>query len=325
MKAVCIAPVLLLTVAFAAPTFAAGHTPEGDGLEITLNTDTTEHNGLRITLMSDLSYSYGQPVGFTLSVTNTGKKTVKLPFADHIAFDYQVRPDQGPKTLRYSRYQVARFVGQKELLTLASGETKSWSANWQQSAKYVTPMPPGSYHLLAKLRGTNSACHSVSVEFKVEPPAGVIVTEDDIHSYYEKNKTTMFSVPERVKIAAIITKSERKIAAADKRLKTGRGFSAVVLDLSEDELSRKSSNPGELGWVWRGQTGVPEIIIETAFKLKNSQVSSPFQVTVYDKSTDWVILKCLAHENQSLKSLSEVRDDVLGELYAEKARHPGEK
>lgn len=139
---------------------------------------------------------------------------------------------------------------------------------------------------------------------------GIKVSDAEIKAYYDKAVDTVYTTPERVKIAAIICKSKDAITKANAQIKNGTDFSAVVINLSEDPMSKQARVPGELGWVWRGQKGVPDNLIGTAFSLKKGEISSPFQVVVNGKPADWVIIQCKDHEQKKVRPLDEVKTQI---------------
>jgi foldase protein PrsA len=138
---------------------------------------------------------------------------------------------------------------------------------------------------------------------------GQTVSDADVKKFYDINKAKVYTTPERVKIGAIICKTKKAIDNASSKLKGGTDFSAVVINLSEDQ-SKNRKIPGELGWVWRGQPKVPTNLIDIAFSLKKGATSDPFQVMDQGKPADWVILRCLEHEQTKVRAFDEVKDQI---------------
>lgn len=136
---------------------------------------------------------------------------------------------------------------------------------------------------------------------------GVSVSDKEIKDFYDKSKDTLYTKPERTQIGAIICKSKDKIMKADAQLKARQDFSTVALNLSDDERSRREG--GTLGWVWRGQKGVPENLIENAFALKIRSVSEPFEVKQGNED-QWVILKALDRKPKTILSFADVKDQI---------------
>lgn len=170
---------------------------------------------------------------------------------------------------------------------------------------------------LAKiLQQRNISLEDFKQEIKAQQAFFNVVTKDvkvddsEVRLYYSKDKDTVYTTPERVKIAAIICKDKKNIETADKQLKNGTDFTSVVLNLSDDDMSRRNRVPGELGWVWRGQKGVPPNLVETAFGLKKGDKCAPFQVVVGGKPSDWVIVKCVDHEQKKVRGYDEVKGQI---------------
>ena len=149
---------------------------------------------------------------------------------------------------------------------------------------------------------------------------GVEVTDKEISDRYEQEKDISFTKPERVEIAVIVCNTEENIKAARARLDKGEKFETVASDLSEDELSKM--NGGKLGYTWKGQRGVPENLIDEAFKLKVGETSQPFQTqsTIAQQSNQWVIIKALDHKPQAVQTLAEVKDQLREVIALEKGQ-----
>lgn len=139
---------------------------------------------------------------------------------------------------------------------------------------------------------------------------GIKVSDADTVKYYALAKDKVYTTPERVKVAGIICNSAKRINVANTQIKAGTDFSAVVLNLSEDENSKRQMIPGQLGWVWRGQKGVPPNLIDIAFKLRKDEISQPFPVVINGKVANWVILKCMGHEQKKVRPYNEVKEEI---------------
>jgi hypothetical protein len=152
---------------------------------------------------------------------------------------------------------------------------------------------------------------------------GVDVNPSDVRRYYDKAKDTVYTTPERVKISAVICKTKKDIDTAQKQLKAGTDFSSVVINLSDDDMSKHNRTPGELGWVWHGQKGVPPNLIDAAFKLKKMDYSEPFQVVVGGKPSDWVVVRCMDHEPKKVRAFDEVKDQIRDAIAFAKGQQEG--
>lgn len=166
--------------------------------------------------------------------------------------------------------------------------------------------------LKSELRSRQSVINLIS--------KGVEVTDKEISDRYEQGKDTLFTKLERVEIAVIVCSAEESVKAARARLDKGEKFETVASDLSEDELSKM--NGGKLGYTWKGQRGVPENLVDEAFKLKVGESSQPFQTqsTTAQQSTQWVIIKALDHKPQVVQTLAEVKEQIREAIALEKGQ-----
>ncbi|HOP79229.1 MAG TPA: peptidyl-prolyl cis-trans isomerase [Armatimonadota bacterium] len=136
---------------------------------------------------------------------------------------------------------------------------------------------------------------------------GVKIPDKDVKAFYDEKKSTLYTKPETVEIGAVVCKTEEKIKKADQQIKGGTEFSTVAMNLSDDEIAKRSG--GKLGPVWRGRAGVPDILVDAAFKLKVGQCSEPFKVTTQD-GPSWVIVKALDRKSEVVQPYNEVKDSI---------------
>lgn len=137
---------------------------------------------------------------------------------------------------------------------------------------------------------------------------GVRISDPEVKAYYDKNRDQLYTKPERTQIGAIICKTHEKIVKAQGLLKQRQDFSTVALRMSDDEVSRRGG--GTLGWVWKGQQGVPPSLIATAFKLKISAVSDPIEVKQANAPAQWVIVKALDRKPKTVLGFNDVKDQI---------------
>ena len=148
---------------------------------------------------------------------------------------------------------------------------------------------------------------------------GINVPEKDIREAYDRSKDKQpITRPEQVKIGAIICAAESNAKKAYDRIKQGIDFSTVASTMSEDATTRREK--GVLGWVWRGQPGVPPILIDAAFKLKVNDISQPLAIEENGKVVQWVILKALDRRPKTVVSFADMKDQIREALAIAKAR-----
>ncbi len=89
-----------------------------------------------------------------------------------------------------------------------------------------------------------------------------------------------------VQVERILLSYEEKAREVIDELKAGTSFASLVQDLSQDELSKKSS--GNMGWLIKGR--MSDAFDETAFKLKKGELSElVFDETVSVAGGYWLI------------------------------------
>ena len=143
----------------------------------------------------------------------------------------------------------------------------------------------------------------------------VTVTEEEISDYYELNQER-FKDPEQVKARHILFKvapnaSESEEAEAKegalailKRARAGEDFSELAKKHSQD-LS--ASNGGDLGYFQRGKMAKP--FEDLAFGLKPAELGGPVRTKF-----GWHIIKVDDVKEASIKTLADVRDEIIETL-----------
>lgn len=102
--------------------------------------------------------------------------------------------------------------------------------------------------------------------------AGIKVTEKDLRSYYDKNKSTLTELKAR----HILVKDKKTAEDIIKKLKSGSDFAKLAKQYTTDDATKDAG--GELGW-FKQSTMVAEFS-DAAMKLKVGQISNP----VYSKT-----------------------------------------
>jgi parvulin-like peptidyl-prolyl isomerase len=156
----------------------------------------------------------------------------------------------------------------------------------------------------------------LSDKINVKVTAGASVSDEEVSTYYNENKETMFTVPEQVKVSHILLKfnvpegqeltDEIKKEALDRitevenKLKNGEDFERLATAYSEDS---SASNGGDVGFISRGQT-IPEFE-ETAFLLDVGEVSQIIETTY-----GYHILKVTDRQDSYIKTFEEVKESI---------------
>ena len=135
---------------------------------------------------------------------------------------------------------------------------------------------------------------------------GAPLSEEAIVAYYEAHALD-FMAPELRKLRQIFLKGAESDELAQelyRRLQEGEDFGELARAHSQDELSRDRG--GEVGWVATGD--LPEDLGALVFSLDPGKVSEPIKT---DRGV--YVLDVLELEPSRLRSLEEVRDQVVGQ------------
>jgi foldase protein PrsA len=134
------------------------------------------------------------------------------------------------------------------------------------------------------------------------------VTDEDISSYYEKNKKR-FAQPERRDLRVVLTKTEAKAQQAKRALDSGDSFKQVVKKYSIDEASK--SQAGLLPAVSEGQQ---EKAFDTAiFDAKKGRIEGPVETQF-----GWYVFKVEKITAASQQSLEESKDTIKNLLRSQR-------
>lgn len=103
----------------------------------------------------------------------------------------------------------------------------------------------------------------------------VIVTEEEMTDYYNKNKN-LFDVPTSYQLSHIIVKTKKEAQNAVKELEQGSSFSALAMERSIEEFS--ANQGGDIGFISEEDDRYPPEYINMAKKLKKGEWSEPIEV-----------------------------------------------
>ncbi len=158
-------------------------------------------------------------------------------------------------------------------------------------------------------------------------PAGSQISDAEIRNFYDQNRYR-FETPERVHPSHILfltinpdtgqpltdaEKAAKKTLANEvlAKVKAGEDFATLAKQYSEDPGTKESG--GDLGWVARGQMGTAAFEDPT-FALQAGQVSD-----VVETEFGFHIIKMNEREPAQRRPLEEVREEIIGDLRAERA------
>ncbi|ALC88442.1 peptidylprolyl isomerase [Bacillus sp. FJAT-18017] len=130
----------------------------------------------------------------------------------------------------------------------------------------------------------------------------VVVSEQEIKSYYEENKD-LYNVPAAYHLSHIVVNQEDAANQIIKELEEGSSFSALAREASQDEFT--SSKGGDLGFIQIGDDRYPEEYMQAAASLNKGEWSKPIET-----SSGYVIIQL----NESIDERSYSFEEVKGEI-----------
>ncbi len=134
------------------------------------------------------------------------------------------------------------------------------------------------------------------------------VSDEDIESYYDKNKKR-FAQPERRDLRVVLTKTEAKARQAKRALDSGQPFKRVVKQYSIDEAS-KSQN-GLLPAVSEGQQ--EKAFDEAIFSAKKGQIEGPVKTQF-----GWYVFEVEKVTKASQQTLDQSKDTIRNLLRSQR-------
>ena len=137
-------------------------------------------------------------------------------------------------------------------------------------------------------------------------------SDEDAEEFYKKNEVH-FKVSEQVNASHILARgigdaSKEKIGQMVEKLASGKDFSEVAREFSDDASAKEG---GDLGWVPRGQTVAP--FEKAVFALEPGDVSEPFETQF-----GWHIVKLHQKQEARTQPFEEVREQIVMMLLQER-------
>jgi len=142
----------------------------------------------------------------------------------------------------------------------------------------------------------------------------VSVSDADVQGYYERHMQAanlqvrashiFLAIPEGAD-AATTQEKEKQALLLLRRAQSGEDFSRLAREYSEDTATRAEG--GDLGWF--GKDILPKPIEELVFSMKVDEIRGPVRA-----DRGFHVIKLLGRRAQDPKPLSEVRDQIRGQL-----------
>jgi parvulin-like peptidyl-prolyl isomerase len=191
-------------------------------------------------------------------------------------------PAAGSQEFQTLRNQAVQFLVQREQFEQEASDMdvdvtdKQVDARLEQILKQYFGGDKKKYDKQLKEQGLTEAqvrndvrAQIISEKIFEQVTKDVKVTDADIESYYEKNKT-QYSQPESRDVRHILVKTKKQADDLYAQLQGGADFAALAKKFSEDTGSK--ANGGKLT-ISKGQTVAP--FDQTAFLLKKNDISKP--------------------------------------------------
>lgn len=244
------------------------------------------------------------------AVARVGKKVITLK-------ELQAQIDRVPP---FFRAQMETKEGKKQLVDrLIRTELLYQEALKQgldKDPEYINRIEEGKKMLLANM-----------LQQKIQE-AEIKISEEEIAKYYEEHKDS-YSTPATAHIYLILAKvpkdatpeqekeAKAKIEKAYKEIKSGKDFSEVAKEYSEDSFSAKRG--GEFPKLRKGSRSeeFDKVVFE---QLKPNEISKPFK-----DNRGWNIVKLVSKTEAGYKTLEEVKEQIERTLQNQKKRESFEK
>ena len=136
-------------------------------------------------------------------------------------------------------------------------------------------------------------------------------TDAEIQKYYENNKKSQFTTPEKVCVSHILFAKDQKQKAEDvkQQLENGADFAKLAKQYSQDPGSAEKG--GDLGCLGKGET-VPSFE-EAAFGADEGEIVGPVKTQF-----GYHLLEVTDKKPQQVRPLSEVEPQIRSQLASEK-------
>ncbi|RDU34780.1 peptidylprolyl isomerase [Neobacillus piezotolerans] len=133
-----------------------------------------------------------------------------------------------------------------------------------------------------------------------------VVSESEMKSYFEKNKT-LYDVPAAYRLSHIVIKTKDEADQAIKELEGGSGFETLARERSEDEFT--AGEGGDIGFIQAGDERYPDEYTQTAQKLKIGHWSKPIKI-----GEGYAIIKLHEKIAEKKYSYKEVKHEIRRQI-----------
>ena len=112
-------------------------------------------------------FTAGEPVTFSLTITNRTADTQKIVFPDSQTYDFELRDGAGQQVWNWAHGQ--NFLTKLTPVDFAPLETKTFSHTWDQTGNDGHQVPGGDYDALGFLPADVDGVRSAPVAVKILP------------------------------------------------------------------------------------------------------------------------------------------------------------
>jgi foldase protein PrsA len=139
----------------------------------------------------------------------------------------------------------------------------------------------------------------------------VTITDDEVKSYYDKNKDTVFTKGAGANVAHILVTDEQKAKELKAKLDSGADFATLAKENSKDNGTK--NNGGSLGFVQYDTKELVSEFVEGFKNLKEGQVSEPIK-----SQYGYHLIKVTGIKNGEVVSFDEVKEQLKNFLINQK-------
>jgi len=162
---------------------------------------------------------------------------------------------------------------------------------------------------------------------------GITVSDQEVQDYYNKNKDTQFTRPERVHLRRIVVTNPKDAEQVKEMLKQKIDFTTIAQTKSADPQTRQTG--GDMGYIFKNDPRVPPQILKLAFTLKQGEFTQEPIVLkgmrdssgrlIVDPTTRkpaifYTFIKVEEHAPREVLPFEKVKRTVWENLMARKAR-----
>lgn len=136
-------------------------------------------------------------------------------------------------------------------------------------------------------------------------------TEEQIHNYYEENKNTYTTNPNKIHIAHILVNDSVTANEIISKLNNGADFAELSSHYGTDTSKDVG---GDLGWVEYSSKSIDNTLLSSAIQLEIGEFSS----TPVETEVGFHVIMCLDKEIYPIQPLDQVKDKIIETLSEDK-------